>query len=218
MACAPFAQVRRRRLGSHAGAMPGGDTARMPLSPSIITLRTSASDAPTSAILACGSLRADSRTHSAPARVLPKPRPAQTSHVCQSPAGGSCSGRAHSGQWKAMARASSCVSDAYQSNRAAGARERRAPSVSAVISGSRRRPRRPALAHRSRSGACGSLRACAPEPQTRPLRPAPGVSRVRRRWSRDVRPAVGWHWPRPACAPGPGRAGSTSISRCSYPS
>ena len=43
--------------------------------------RTSASEAPISAIRACGSERATCCTHSAPARVLPKPRPAQISQI-----------------------------------------------------------------------------------------------------------------------------------------
>ncbi|OYX96142.1 MAG: hypothetical protein B7Y74_02220 [Novosphingobium sp. 35-62-5] len=60
---------------------------RSPLSPSTITLRASCSDAPTSAIRASGLLSATLRTHSAPSRVFPNPRPAMTSHTRQSPAG-----------------------------------------------------------------------------------------------------------------------------------
>ena len=41
---------------------------------------------------------ARARTHSAPARVLPEPRPPRISQVVQSPSGGSCSGRAQLGQ------------------------------------------------------------------------------------------------------------------------
>src|SRR3546814_2211207 len=55
--------------------------ASSPLSPSTITERASCSVAPTKAIRADPSLSAIERTHSAPARVFPKPRPAIISHT-----------------------------------------------------------------------------------------------------------------------------------------
>jgi len=89
VAIAPPGQVSRRSDGSQRGRVFGGATARSPLSPSIITARASPSEPPTSAIRAAGSASATLRTHSAPARVLPKPRPAMTNQVRQSPGGGS---------------------------------------------------------------------------------------------------------------------------------
>jgi hypothetical protein len=74
----------------------------MPLSPSTMTERTSARLAPISAMRAAPSLRATSLIHSAPARVLPKPRPAQISQVRQislaRSCGGNCSSRAQPSQ------------------------------------------------------------------------------------------------------------------------
>jgi hypothetical protein len=87
-----------RKLGSNTGASAPGAAASTPLSPSTITLRTSVKLAPTSAIRAAPSARATSRTHSAPARVLPKPRPAQISQVRHASCGGSCASRAQPSQ------------------------------------------------------------------------------------------------------------------------
>lgn len=98
VACAPLRHVRRRSDGSKSGRSSLSWHARMPLSPSTITARASVSEADTSAIRAAGCEVAMCRTHSAPARVLPKPRPAQISQIRHSPSGGSCSGRAHIGQ------------------------------------------------------------------------------------------------------------------------
>ncbi len=49
---------------------------------------------PTSAIRPTLAASAIERTHSAPERVLPNPRPALMTQIDQSPGGGSCSGRA----------------------------------------------------------------------------------------------------------------------------
>jgi hypothetical protein len=87
-----------RKLGSNCGASAPGAAASTPLSPSTMTLHTSVSEAPTSAIRALPSLRATSRTHSAPARVLPKPRPAQISQVRHASRGASCASRAQPSQ------------------------------------------------------------------------------------------------------------------------
>lgn len=65
-----------------------------PLSPSTITARASASEEDTSAIRAAGWLSAIIRTHSAPERVLPNPRPASIIQTRQSPGGGSWFARA----------------------------------------------------------------------------------------------------------------------------
>jgi len=67
----------------------------MPLSPNTITSRTWSKVSPTSATrraLPGSSGRAPStcaRTHSAPARVLPAPRPPMITQLFQAPAGGS---------------------------------------------------------------------------------------------------------------------------------
>jgi len=84
--------------GSKTGLCPGRQIASNPLSPSTITARASASEAETSAMRASGFASAIIRTHSAPERVLPKPRPAMIIQMRQSPGGGSCWGRAVNGQ------------------------------------------------------------------------------------------------------------------------
>ena len=61
---------------------------------STIVSRVSAAVGPTNAIRATLAASARDRTHSAPVRVLPHPRPDRTSQIDQSPVGGSCSGRA----------------------------------------------------------------------------------------------------------------------------
>ena len=61
--------------------------ARMPDAPSTITWRASAAVGPTKAIRRRPALTS-ARTHSAPQRVLPKPRPVISSHTRQDPAGG----------------------------------------------------------------------------------------------------------------------------------
>ena len=74
---------------------------------------------PTSAIDPALPVSASIRTHSAPARVLPKPRPAIISQTRQLPAGGSCDGRAQSGQAWASRVASAGVSPASNASIAA---------------------------------------------------------------------------------------------------
>src|SRR5262245_30464780 len=66
-----------------------------PLGPSIITSRTSCSVGPMRATRLTPRRSTRSRTHSAPARVFPAPRPPIISHTRQSPSGGSWLGRAH---------------------------------------------------------------------------------------------------------------------------
>jgi hypothetical protein len=80
--------------GSKCGLCPGRQIASSPLSPSTITARASASEDETSAIRASGLAWATIRTHSAPDRVLPNPRPAMIIQMRQSPSGGNWSGRA----------------------------------------------------------------------------------------------------------------------------
>ena len=88
-------QTSRLRVASHFGRRSGGEQARMPLSPNTITSRTCSIVSPTSATrrerpTSNGREPSTSaRTHSAPARVLPAPRPPMTTHVRQSPSGGS---------------------------------------------------------------------------------------------------------------------------------
>ncbi len=74
-----------------------GCTASNPLSPRTITAIASVIVWPTSAI-GVTPAAASWRTHSAPARVLPEPRPPNISHVVQSPLGASCSARAQRSQ------------------------------------------------------------------------------------------------------------------------
>jgi hypothetical protein len=81
--------VSRRTELSYVGRRHGAPIDSSPLSPSTITLRASCNDDPTSAIRASGSASATLRTHSAPSRVLPNPRPAITSHTRQALAGAS---------------------------------------------------------------------------------------------------------------------------------
>ncbi len=86
----PFGHVSRPTLGSHL-TRPRLRVATLstPLTPSTMILRASSILAPTSAIRILGRLRASFSTHSAPARVLPKPRPAIISQVRHPLAGGS---------------------------------------------------------------------------------------------------------------------------------
>jgi hypothetical protein len=82
-------------------------TLSTPLTPSTITRRASSIVAPTSAMRTPGRLRAIFSTHSAPARVFPKPRPAIISQVRQP----SCFG----GSWASCAQASKSASSASTS-------------------------------------------------------------------------------------------------------
>ena len=90
-AIAPFGQRSRRRDTSKAGRWRRA-MRQMPEMPSIITSRASPSVSATSAMRKSDCLPADATrcTHSAPARVLPEPRPPISSHVRQSPSGGCC--------------------------------------------------------------------------------------------------------------------------------
>ena len=89
----------------------GRRAARMPDGPSTITWRTSSAVSPTSAIDPAPPLSASIRTHSAPARVLPKPRPGIISQT-RRPSGGNCAGRAHSSEARTSPPASAGVSAA----------------------------------------------------------------------------------------------------------
>ena len=82
--------------GSNSGRHQEGAQERIPAAPSTITERASWAVAPTRAMRRAplGHLR---KHHSAPLRVLPKPRPASSSHMRQSPGGANCSGRATTG-------------------------------------------------------------------------------------------------------------------------
>src|SRR5215467_468671 len=88
VAMTPLGHVSRRLLDSYTGRNDGGEHASMPLSPSIMTSRTSAAVGPINAPRPIAA-RARSLDHSAPARVLPAPRPAMNNQVSQSPIGGS---------------------------------------------------------------------------------------------------------------------------------
>src|ERR1700730_12530217 len=93
VAVAPLGQVSRRFEGSYWGQSHGGEIARMPDSPSTITSRASAAVGATNAKRRRPALTSD-LIHSAPHRVLPKPRPASSIHTRHDPAGGSWLGRA----------------------------------------------------------------------------------------------------------------------------
>jgi hypothetical protein len=95
-ACAPFAHTRRLRLAWYAGRTCG--SARRPDSPSIITSRASWKVGAISAMRFARPYRASALTHSAPARVLPAPRPPRNTQARHSPAGASCSARPQNSQ------------------------------------------------------------------------------------------------------------------------
>jgi len=92
---APFGQISRRRVEIQTGRRSGGLAARIPDGPKTITSRAWSSVSPTSATARAapssngpGPSTID-LTHSAPARVLPAPRPPMQTQVRQSPSGGS---------------------------------------------------------------------------------------------------------------------------------
>src|ERR1700730_5926883 len=95
---APFGQVSLRFVGSYCGRCCGGPIASRPLSPSTMTSRASAAVGATSAIRRRRWWMTWSRIHSAPLRVLPKPRPASSSQVRQSPFGACWLRRPHQPQ------------------------------------------------------------------------------------------------------------------------
>ena len=80
------------------GRNDGCEQASMPLSPSMQTSRTFAAVGETMATRLQRPLSTCARTHSLPHRVLPNPRPANTSQTRQSPGGGNWLGRAHADQ------------------------------------------------------------------------------------------------------------------------
>ena len=86
----PLGHVSFFRLGSHLTfTWRLRATLMIPLTPSTITLRASSILAATKAIL-IPRLAANWLTHSAPARVLPNPRPAIISHTRQPSPSGMC--------------------------------------------------------------------------------------------------------------------------------
>jgi hypothetical protein len=104
----PLRQVSRPRLGSHSTLLPlRAATESTPLTPSTITRRASSIVAPMSAIRTPGRLRASPSIHSAPARVLPNPRPAIISQLRQPWSGG--------GSWFLCAQLSKSASSASRS-------------------------------------------------------------------------------------------------------
>ena len=108
----PLRHSSRRRLGIHSGRAPRGCTASSPETPSIITSRTSCSLPPTSAMRCLGEA-ASARTHSAPARVLPAPRPPMMSQVTHGAPLGASSG----GFWWPCANTGQSASSASRSFR-----------------------------------------------------------------------------------------------------
>ena len=94
VAVTPLGHVNLLLVGSYNGLLLFGAILSNPLGPSTITSRQSLAVAAIKAIWLTRALSASDRIHSAPALVLPKPRPARISHVDQFPSGGSCEGRA----------------------------------------------------------------------------------------------------------------------------
>ena len=94
-ATAPFGQTSRLRLACHSGRRSGGVEGMMPDVPNTMTSRAWSIVSPTRATreLVPGSPGLPpstcARIHSAPARVLPAPRPPRMTQVVQSPSGGS---------------------------------------------------------------------------------------------------------------------------------
>src|SRR3954451_21762744 len=115
-----FAPLEKRTVpsvGFHFTSSPRCATFTSPLGPSIITLATSSRLPPISAIRASGVSRARCSTHSAPAPVLPKPRPAISSHTVQSPFGSACPPCAchdHSASSRAITRCGRLATNAAQ--------------------------------------------------------------------------------------------------------
>ena len=95
---APLGQVSFRLEGSYVGLSQGGDMLMMPDSPSIMTDCASSRARATRAMRVARLFSTWVRTHSAPVRVFPNPRPARMSQVSQSPSGGSWESRAWSDQ------------------------------------------------------------------------------------------------------------------------
>ena len=93
----PFGQRSRPTLGSQLSFRRSRlATLTSPLTPSTMMLRASPMVAPTNATRTPGLALASRKIHSAPALVLPKPRPASISHTRQpSPFGGSWLSCAH---------------------------------------------------------------------------------------------------------------------------
>ena len=95
MASAPLGQINRFWLIFSSGRRSGGEVASRPDSPSTITARTWSMVSPISATRRDRPAESGiapstcARIHSAPARVLPAPRPPRITQVCQSPSGSS---------------------------------------------------------------------------------------------------------------------------------
>ena len=98
-ACAPLGKTSRRRVGWKAGRSLRKPTESSPLAPPSMTSRTACRVGPTSAMRRAPA-RTLSSTHSAPARVLPEPRPPSTSQSGTS--GAIWSSRADQRQWRSM--------------------------------------------------------------------------------------------------------------------
>lgn len=74
------------------GRSHGGEMATIPEGPLTIVSRASADVGATSAMRRAAPDSTRSRMNSAPARVLPNPRPARISHQSQPPGGANCAG------------------------------------------------------------------------------------------------------------------------------
>lgn len=107
-----------------------------PLSPSIITLRTSSMVAPIRAKRKLPSARARRLIHSEPARVFPKPRPAMIIQTRQSPSSGFCPSCAHIGQRSSSSRRCGSVNRFRIYARSSKVRVHRNPAGSAEITAS----------------------------------------------------------------------------------
>src|SRR5262249_43318395 len=144
VATVPLGQVKRRLVGWYVGRHQGGEQARMPLSPSTTTSRTSAAVSATSARRRLG-VRDHAITCSAPTLVLPQPRPERMSHTFQAPGGGNWLGRAQNcAQSYSSAASCSGVSCAKSASRSASGTSasrlagERLVAIGAVLSMARR--------------------------------------------------------------------------------
>ncbi len=128
VAIAPLGHVTRRFDGSYFGMSHGGLTARMPDSPSTIVSRASAAVGATRAMRP--TLSFCSRTHSAPTRVLPQPRPVMVIQIGHSPGGVCCFGRAQNDHSYRSVAASASVYVGWSSGGSVAMRSARDVSMS----------------------------------------------------------------------------------------
>lgn len=117
MAVLPFGHVTRRFDDSYLGLFHGGQTAKMPLSPSTTMSLASAAVLDTIAPRLPGIDSALLLAHSVTLLVFPNPRPASNSQYAHLPGGANCFGLAQNGQRYSRTRRSCCVGAISASSR-----------------------------------------------------------------------------------------------------